>query len=134
MHFRASSGPSGGRGLPGHSQSLTVPVGVGYLLSDAMEVPNQTSHGSAQEVATSHHSQALTMSTFEVFLKFRENQSRKNSLVSLAEFEGIPFFLIFHGAWCPRKRLLGSPMPSLPYKNPPVEHHDASIIRYTIDD
>ena len=50
--FQGVVRPCRGRGLPGHSQSLTVPVEVGYLLGAAMASPK--SDFPQQRLGSSH--------------------------------------------------------------------------------
>ena len=81
------------------------------------EVPNRTFHRSAREVRTFHrHSQVLIV-TKQVcrfpksFRKVRRKQIPQKRFFSRGEFHVIQLFEISHGAWCPRMRPLGSPIP-----------------------
>ena len=78
--FRAWAGPAGRMRLPGHSQSLTLPVEVGYFPGAA--VGNPKSNFPRQRLGSSRLAQSgldcaqkgMSISSVVVF-QFRENKS-----------------------------------------------------------
>ena len=107
MPFRAQSGAAGGRGLPGHSQSLTGPVEVGYFLGAAVGRPKldfvwqrsgSTQFSLSQSGSDCSHEVCRYLKSFR---KTPRIQIPQTHLRSRWEFGVIWLFQIFNGAWCP---------------------------------